>query len=319
MTLNAAAPERASTAARAPLDPAERDLARASILALTPRGEPAAGVFDATIKLPGSASRERARLAIALLETPTAHRRPLAFYRLANALGAHVVPISAESRVGAGDLADLLEGQPAALRVLKFRSSILNDGTLAVLLTSPSAAGDDRSPWGESRGRAIAVSGAAEFETWAAWSAHRAPAPFENTRLLRDYVEMLALDYLAANVLRKTAVLDDANGSLLLVDNATAFPLDVDPRALDRLLGLLRECARFPRSLRDRLARFDRASAAAVFQPGSFDTWLLTPRSLVALEERRAGLLTLIEARIAESTNPGEDGGPTGEDAVLSL
>jgi hypothetical protein len=127
---------------------------------------------------------------------------------------------------------------------------------------------------------------------------------------------MLALDYLSANVLRRTALVDDVHGALLLVDNAEAFPLHVDPGALHRILAMLRGCARFPRGIRDALARLDRAASTAAFAPGDFATWLLSPRSLVGLDERRAGLLTLIEAKIAERRAAGD---PDAERAVLSL
>jgi hypothetical protein len=158
------------------------------------------------------------------------------------------------------------------------------------------------------------VNGSFEIEALARAASSPTPLPDEGperARLLRDFIEMLALDYLSANVLRRTAVLDDATGALVLDENGTAFPLHVDPRAEGRLLSQLRGCARFPKSLRVALARLDRATASATLAPGSFEAWLISPRSLVALEERRAGLLSLIEAKIAAS--------PSGEPAVLSL
>jgi hypothetical protein len=95
----------------------------------------------------------------------------------------------------------------------------------------------------------------------------------------------------------------------VLDDNATAFPLHVDPRAEARLLKLLRASARFPKHLRAALEAFDRPRAAGLLAPQSFETWLISPRSLVALEERRVSLLSLLDAKIAAS----------GAAAVLSL
>ena len=54
---------------------------------------------------------------------------------------------------------------------------------------------------------------------------------------------------------------------------------------------------------------FDRSRARAALAPGTFDEWLVSPRALIELDERRAGLLSLIDARVAER----------GEAAVLSL
>ncbi len=83
----------------------------------------------------------------------------------------------------------------------------------------------------------------------------------------------------------------------------------MDRPTLDHLLRRLRALARFPRGLRDALVRFDRGRAAATFTAGGFEAWLLAPRTVVELDERRAALLTLVEARIAER----------GAAAVLSL
>ena len=75
--------------------------------------------------------------------------------------------------------------------------------------------------------------------------------------------------------------------------------------------------ARFPRSLRDALVRLGPSEAAATLAPGAtatpipegFEGWLVPPRVLVDLEERRATLITLIQAEIDAR----------GEAAVLSL
>jgi hypothetical protein len=308
-----AAPNRAVVEApQVPAHPIERALEGARIVALTPR-DLAAGVFDASLKLAGDDERRPARISFATIDEPHAHRRPLAYSKLARALGAHGVPIAVLRRVGAGELADLLEGQKDARIVMEQRASVQNDGTIDALITT---VGAPASPWSAPAGREIAVHHSAEVEAWSRWALSPSPAPSERTGLLRGYIEMLVLDYLSANVLRRTVIVDDARGSLLLVDNTTAFPLHVDPGALHRILGQLRGCARFPEGLREALSRFDRAGAASALAPSGFDTWLLSPRSLVGLDERRAGLLTLIEAKIEERKAAGV---PSGERAVLSL
>jgi hypothetical protein len=338
VTATAAVAATATTAAAAKHNehPIERELAAASITALTPRADEGPGVFHASVVRRGHRARaasEVARLSLAIIDDPYAYRRPLAFYRLARALGARVVPASVVRRISAGELGSLLEGQPEWLSFYRARASIQNDGTIDALLSTPGSVDLSRdarasraSPWVKPVGpRALAMNGAAELSVWAGWARSREPAPGENTPLLRDYVEMLVLDYLAANVIRKAVVLNEATSSLVLADNGTAFPLHPDPRALDPLLSRLRECARFPRGLRERLARFDRTAAAAALAPGSFETWLVSPRSLVTLDERRVGLLTLIEARIAEAELTRDAGPGTSKDeaaeerAVLSL
>lgn len=293
-------------------DDLERDLERAAIEAIKPRGEPEEGLFDATITRPGRSSREPAELSIALIEDPYAYRRPLAFYRLAKALGASVVPVSVARRVSAGELAARITEDPSLAAFLPFlqaHASIQNDGTVDAILRAPEATVTPGAPGGPSvlrrlgrDARELAVNGAPEMEMWASWALSSSPAPAERTTLLCGYVEMLVLDYLAANSLRRSATLDDASGSLWLVDNASAFPRSWDAQAETLLLARLRDVRRFPKGLRDKLARFDRTAAAAALAPGGFDTWLVSPRTLVTLDERRASVLTLIEARIAESS-----------------
>jgi hypothetical protein len=298
-------------------DTAAKALAEASIVALRPAGGGAKGALEADISLGGGAPR-RVRVALAQQEQPLAWRRPLAFYRLAQALGARVVPAAAARPLALGEIAALLHGQPGAIEMLR-GLPVLNDGTVDAILLAP-APGPPGPRWdsvAQGKKRVLALDDAPEIERWAAWAASPAPAPGERTALVRDYVEALALDYLAGHVLRRAVVLDEAAGALVLEVNEGAFPTHVPAHALDRFLRRLAAVARFPRSLRDGLARLGRAEAARVLAPGAgaapvpegFEGWLVPPRTLIELDERRAALITLIEAEIAAR----------GEAAVLSL
>jgi hypothetical protein len=121
---------------------------------------------------------------------------------------------------------------------------------------------------------------------------------------------MLVLDYLAANAMRRTLLVASARDALVLDDNREAFPVAAEGAAVDQLLRRLKPIARFPRGLREALTAFDRERARRVLAPpGTFEDWLVSPRGLIELDERRAGLLSLIVARVAER----------GEAAVLSL
>jgi hypothetical protein len=285
-------------------DPDERFLMEAPIVSLAAARGPliGAGVFDAV--LAGADGRRAAVMTVALESAPVAFKRPLAVHRLARALGLHVVPVAVVRAVAAGELAALLDGSPASA-VLK-QARVQNDGTVDVLLAAcaPAAAG---SPWEPLRAAPIDPRNGREVTAWERWAQSPAPAPGEDPELIRDHVEMLALDYLSAHAARRSARL--AGHALILDDNAGAFPPNPDAPSIDSILRRLRAFQRFPRGLRDALARFDRARAAATFARGRFETWLLSPRALVELEERRAGLLSLLEARIQER----------GAEAVLSL
>ena len=186
--------------------------------------------------------------------------------------------------------------------------AVENDGTVTALLAapSPSAQGD---PWALPEVSALHPSSAVLIKRWEGWAASPAPAPGENAQLTRDLVEMLALDYLAAYGTRGAVLYVPAREALIAEDNREAFPDHVQRSLVDPLLRRLRAVARFPRGLRDALTRLDRPRAEALLHPGSFEGWLVSPRSLIELDERRAGLLSLIEAQIALR----------GEAAVLSL
>jgi hypothetical protein len=280
-------------------DPVRRELLHAPLKGLTPVGWSRPGLVRVTLDRhdpPGSAP---AFVTLALDAAPGAYRRPLAFERLARALGMRVVPAAALRRISTGELGTLLEGQPDLQAYFKAHTAVQNDGTVDALVTAPSR-GEGPGAWQAASGRAISVLDSHELRRWERWAASPEPVDGESTELLRDYVEMLVLDYLSGNVLRRTVTVDDAGPALLLTDNDTAFPLKVDPRAEARTLKHLRAVVRFPRSLREALLRLDRPRARALFLPEGFDTWIVPPRTLIDVDERRAGLLTLIEARIAE-------------------
>lgn len=295
----------ATTSSTSPRDPdrpvaparvADREevfLGAASITSLTAVRGPVArrGSFD--VELGSSEGPRRASLSIALGAAPLAHHRPLAFYRLSRALGARVVPATTRRSLVAGDLAALADAD--AMAILR-GARVLNDGTVDALLSAraPSHAG---SPWAAPEGRPLETERARELVTWERWALSEAPIAGEDRELLRDYVEMLVLDYLAANDARTSALL--AGRALILADNASAFPPHPATSILDRMLRRLRAVQRFPSGIREALLGFDEARSAEAFAPGAFSTWILPPRMRVDVHERRATLLTLIEAKVA--------------------
>jgi hypothetical protein len=266
-----------------PIDPEVDALERATLVSLAPKRGQRLNVLDAVLRdrdvVPAVAE-------IAIASAPTALRPPLAFARLARALGMRAAPVAVMRAFSLGELGAAADKQIEAQAILR-DARVQNDGRVDVLIT---AAWPSGTPIDPQHGREIAA--------WERWAASPTPVPNEDARVLAGYVEMLVLDYLSANVARRSALLGEH--ALHLVDNATAFAPHPDGPTLDKLLRRIRAIARFPRGIRDALARFDRARAAAIFQEGAFETWLLTPRMLVEIEERRATLLTLLEAKIAE-------------------
>ncbi|HVK70824.1 MAG TPA: hypothetical protein VM694_40495 [Polyangium sp.] len=303
-----AAPRPSPKALDVEADPVRRELLHAPITSISLVGWHRPGMFRVTIERqtpPGSAP---AMLLLALAERPVAYRGSLAFERLARALGMRVVPAAVLRRIGTGELGAFFAGQRDLRDYLALHAAVQNDGTVDALMFAP-ARGDGPAAWASPAGHDVTLDHSLEAETWARWAASPDPLPGERPALLADYVETLVLDYLAGHVLRRAVHFDDVAGAIHLTDNAAAFPSKVDPRALDVLLSRLRPVARFPRGLQKALLAFDRDHARDLLASGPFETWLVSPRTLVDLDERRKSLLTLISARVAER----------GEPAVLSL
>lgn len=212
---------------------------------------------------------------VATHDHPRPHRRPLAYYRLSRALGSSAVPTTVVLRTPLGRLSELLSDEARAY--LTDRAAVANDGTVMLLLV----ARHDGRPAGED-----------DFEKLRKAAARNNGAA---SKLLTSYVDMLVLDYLSANVLRRGVTF--GGDQLWLTDSSGAFPGFVAAKSLDVLLDALRRVVRFPRDLRQRLGEFDRQTARRTLLPGRFEDQLLGPRQLSDLMERRATLLSLLEAR----------------------
>lgn len=290
--------------------PVEALLARGTLGALAPAREGARrpGAFESTFTVDGATATSKVHVTFALTNAPHGFRRPLAYARLSRALGLGTVPATRLRRTPSTELAALTKGRADLEATLRSKVLVQNDGTIDTLVRalSPEACG---SPWEAPKGRPLDVVAAPEIRTWAAWAASPAPAPGENPALLRAYVEAVILDYLGANVLRRTVWLCEERSTLALLDNDTAFAGAPDAEALAALRKRVDPIARFPRALYDHLTTFDRAAAQAVLAEGAPEEWLVSPRMLDEYADRRATVLSLVKARLAT----------TDEASVLSL
>ncbi len=266
------------------------------------------GFFRATVERPRAEGSVEVPMMLALQQQPTALRKPLAVTRLAWALGLHVVPATIVRQVSTAELGAAAATDAQLVAYLSTQAAIQNDGTIDALVMAPSC-GDAATAWQTITRRDVDFDKAAEPRSWARAAASLEPLPGENTKLLRDYVEVLVLDYLAENGSHRGVLVDDATSTMMITEIDGAFPSKHFPHIENRLLEALKPVLRFPRGLRAALTQFDRARAREVFLSGTFDTWILSPRTLILIDERRLSLLTLLEARIAEY----------GEQAVLTL
>lgn len=247
-------------------------------------------------------------MTLALDQHPIVYRKALGFALLGKALGMRVVPPVVLRRVTTDELGTLLANDAQARAYMSMHAAIQNDGTIAALMMAPTN-GDMSTAWRQTSRREIIFTELLAARAWEKAVASIEPLPEENKALLHDYVEVLVLDYLACNVMRRGVLFDEGASELLLVDNEGAFPPKNFAHAEAQLLERIKPIVRFPRHIRDALATFDRQRAKETFMAGSFDAWILSPRMLMLIDERRLALLTLITARIGEY----------GDDAVLSL
>lgn len=288
--------------------PVHRELRKARITAMTVQSWSRPGFFQATLERTDSSGLAQVTAALALDQQPIVHRRPLALERLARALDMRVVPATIVRRLSTGELGDLFANDNETRTYLTAHAAIQNDGTVDALLMAPSR-GDASTAWRMMSRREMVLEEAQEARSWANAVSSAEPLPNENKALLRDYVETLVLDYLSGNVLRRSVQFDEGASEIVLADNTGAFPQKSFASGETKLLDRLKPAIRFPKGLRDALVLLDRQRAQRIFMPGKFDTWLLSQRTLMLLDERRATLLTLLESRIATH----------GEQIVLSL
>lgn len=228
----------------------------------------------------------RYRVVLATHHNPRPSRRALAAFRVARALRLRVVPRTEARRLSVAALTELLHAEPAALALVEPRVVVGNDGAVAALVQR------------ECPGRELRLGPAGPFRQWAAWAASLEPLEKRAAQSTRDYVEMAVLDFLVGNVGRHAVFVEERSGRLCLAHHTLAFPGFVAPEAMDLLLERLRPVVRYPPGLAAALKRFDRQAARAALQGGPFASWLVGPREIVDLTERRTTLLTLVRARL---------------------
>jgi hypothetical protein len=226
---------------------------------------------------------------IATRSEPVRYRSYLGFFRLAEALGSKLVPRTAVLAVRLPHLLLALRADPAGLSLLREDMAVLNDGTVAVMVSEPIAAGHE-----------IDFSAGPEVKSWRAWAEGRASVSSERGALVSGYIEALILDYLATETRRSIATVDNDLGALHLTENGGAFSERPDPQGLDAILAELKRVTRFPRGLVQRLRAFDRGRAERALHAGPFAAWLVASRPISEMMERREQVLSLIGARIAE-------------------
>ena len=264
------------------------------LAALTWRGELAGDSFDAT-----DARGRTWVLVLASTTQPRPDRRPRAYLRVARALGLTTVAECSLTRLPVGRLGELLENQPAALEQVKRRATIGNDGTIMALAYQTCS------------GRSLDVASNEQVARWRELARGASPLTAADEPLVRGYVEMAVLDYLTGNIEGRSLWLSSDGARTCLGPQAGAFPGFLPPAAGQELLGRVRPIAHFPPRLEQALVRLDRSIAQELLLGGPFAQWLIGPRDLGDLLERRDTLLSLLQA--LRDRRPGPDASATVE------
>jgi hypothetical protein len=236
----------------------------------------------------GAAEDTVVSLRPATREDPVGYRGRWAYYRLATALGSSAVPPTDLLAMPLREILGLLDADRVARVALPQDLSILNDGTVMTLVT--------RFP---ARARPVRLGNAAEADLYYAWAEGRRAVPPAKRGLCASFVEMLILDYLAGNLVRRTFLVDESGPRILLADNDLAFAEIPDSGGLDRTLAVLQRVRAFPRPLVERLRAFDEKAAERVLRPTS--EWLVASRPTLQMMDRRKAILSLVDARVAEA------------------
>jgi hypothetical protein len=228
---------------------------------------------------------ERWNVRLASRDSPRPIERALAAARVAQALGLDRVTAVEGLLVPVATLGSLLAEQPNERDPLHQQLMIGNDGAVRALVERPCG------------GRPLDVGSHPLVGQWAKLAAQRAPLTETERRAIETYLQMVVLDFLTANLGRRSLYYDEPAAVGCLEDHRAAFPGYVVPKAMDLLLDRLRPIRHFPKGLARALDELDRAAAESLLRAGPFASWLVTPRDVTDLLERRATLRTLLYAR----------------------
>lgn len=215
------------------------------------------------------------------------YKGEIAAYRLATALGLDNVPRAIPRSFTAEDLRAVRPDFDA-------EGLVDGDGRVRGALI----------PWIDGY-RVLPLENATERARWEPWlfDAH-ATIPSDQRALAAALSSMLAFDYLTANWDRWSGgnvAEDGASGRVLFVDNDGAFYEWPAPAALARQRAELQRVTRFSRSFVEALRALDGAALRAAIGEESPGVPLLSERSLAGVEARRATVLAMADARIADA------------------
>ena len=222
-----------------------------------------------------------------LLGDPWQPRRALpqvGTYRLARVLGLDVVPTTTLRSFPLARLLDAAETEGLRRR-LGETMAIRPDGEVeAAISESPGPTAIRGARW------------SLEQALWMRLAAATTPIPPEHLAAVRGYMTLRILDYLAANIIRRS-VEQRPSGALVLVDNREGFLEHPEPAAVDQILAEIKRFSRFPRGLVLAIDGLSEEKLTEVLRSGPFDEWLVHHRARREVMIRARMIASLVRVR----------------------
>jgi hypothetical protein len=225
-------------------------------------------------------------------QRPLAPNAPAAHFGLARLLAPDLVAPTKLHAIGLADLLRAAEGERER-RALAESARVLADGSVrAALVELPAARlkSVDLGDLGEGR-RAWA---------WESKLSTKSSPPEDQTALLASYQTLLAVDYVAANLIRREVMFDESQGRLLALEANDVFSAVPKEGAVGNGLGRLSGHLTYSKSLAERLAKLDKPAVEQALRAGPDRALLVTPKQLDEVIARKSTLERLIETRIKQ-------------------
>jgi hypothetical protein len=231
-----------------------------------------------------------ALLLLASRESPQRWRPHVAFYRLARALSAPIVPPTVARAL---PLRALLEASSeAAARWVAADAQIRPDGAVMAAVTLfPDGTTPRAARWSLEGARWTKLAEGPPEVADAQPQAERAAA--------EGFATMLVLDYVAGNIFRQR-IDQAADGPLWLIHNKGAFTEHPEALAVERQLAAVRRLGRLPAPLAEALEQLDEGSLDALLRAGPYDDWLVQRRPVREALVRARAVASLVRARRAQ-------------------
>lgn len=144
----------------------------------------------------------------------------------------------------------------------------------------------------------------ARVTSWETALGGRAAVPEREAPTLAAYQALLAVDYVAGNLIRRAVHLHEKSGRLTAAEDNEAFSMRPREGALSDGLTRLSRHMTYSKKLYDRLGSLDRAALEKALRWGDPETLLSTPKQVDEALDRARAIRRLMDQRVKQRTEP---------------